>query len=99
MLLVGAGMSFHNLRALGDPRALAPSEAFDGWLSQAAALPGEARAAALVDWTQAPAARICHPREEHLMPLMVAAGAAEGPGTRIFHEIVLQVAISGFRFD
>ena len=27
VLLIGAGMSFHNLRALGDPRALAPSEA------------------------------------------------------------------------
>jgi len=99
VLLIGAGMSFHNLRALGDPRALAPSEAFDDWLSQAAALPGDARAVALADWAHAPAARICHPREEHLLPLMVASGAAEGPGTRIFHEIVLQVAISGFRFD
>jgi aromatic ring-opening dioxygenase catalytic subunit (LigB family) len=99
VLIVGAGMSFHNLRALGDPRAQAPSEAFDAWLSQAASLPGEARSDALRDWAAAPAARICHPREEHLLPLMVAAGAAEGPGQRIYHENVLQVALSGYRFD
>ena len=99
ILLIGAGMSFHNLRALGDPRALAPSEAFDAWLTEAALLPGDARAAALSDWAQAPAARVCHPREEHLLPMMVAAGAADGPGRRIFAERVLNVAISGFRFD
>ncbi len=30
----------------------------------------------LLNWEQAPAARHCHPREEHLLPLMVCAGAA-----------------------
>jgi aromatic ring-opening dioxygenase catalytic subunit (LigB family) len=30
----------------------------------------------LAAWEAAPAARVCHPREEHLMPLMVVAGAA-----------------------
>jgi aromatic ring-opening dioxygenase catalytic subunit (LigB family) len=99
ILIVGAGMSFHNLRALGDPRARTPSEAFDAWLTQAVALPGESRASALRDWATAPAARLCHPREEHLLPLMVAAGAAEGPGQRVYHENVMQVALSGYRFD
>jgi aromatic ring-opening dioxygenase catalytic subunit (LigB family) len=99
VLLIGAGMSFHNLRALGDPRASAPSEAFDAWLHDTLMRPGETRAPALMDWQHAPAARICHPREEHLLPLMVAAGAADGPGRRLFHEQVLQVAISGYRFD
>ncbi|GAB0490305.1 hypothetical protein MMPV_001537 [Pyropia vietnamensis] len=36
------------------------------------------RRAALVGWAAAPCARIAHPREEHLMPLLVAAGAAGG---------------------
>jgi aromatic ring-opening dioxygenase catalytic subunit (LigB family) len=99
VLLLAAGMSFHNLRALGDPRASAPSEAFDAWLTESAGLPGDARSTALIDWARAPAARICHPREEHLLPLMVAAGAAEGPGRRIYSERVLNVAISAFRFD
>ena len=30
----------------------------------------------LARWADAPAARQAHPREEHLIPLMVAAGAA-----------------------
>lgn len=99
VLIVGAGMSFHNLRALGDPRATLPSQQFDAWLAQAVELPAQARTTQLVDWVAAPAARICHPREEHLLPLMVAAGASEAPGTRIYSQLVLGTAISGFRFD
>ena len=99
VLLFCAGMSFHNLRALGDPRALAPSMAFDAWLGDACALPGAARAARLAEWETAPAARVCHPRPEHLLPLMVAAGASSAPGTRIYNERVLGTLISGFRFD
>src|SRR6185369_14939593 len=33
ILIVGSGLSFHNLPALGDPRAKTPSEAFDAWLT------------------------------------------------------------------
>jgi len=49
--------------------------------------------------SQQPAARICHPRPEHLLPLMVAAGASDAPGTRVYNERVLGSMISGFRFD
>jgi len=99
VLLFCAGMSFHNLRALGDPRALAPSQAFDAWLGETCAQPGAERAQRLEQWNEAPAARIAHPRHEHLLPLMVAAGASEAPGTRIYNERVLGTMISGFRFD
>ena len=99
VLILGAGMSFHNLRALGDPRATAPSEAFDRWLTDAVSLPAERRAVQLADWADAPAARIAHPREEHLLPLMVAAGAAESAGRQVYSEHVLGTAISGYRFD
>ncbi|MET0292857.1 MAG: class III extradiol ring-cleavage dioxygenase [Steroidobacteraceae bacterium] len=99
VLLFCAGMSFHNLRAMGDPRALAPSKAFDDWLTEAVTLPPAARASRLERWSEAPAARIAHPRHEHLLPLMVAAGAADGPGKRIYHEEVLGMMISGYRFD
>jgi aromatic ring-opening dioxygenase catalytic subunit (LigB family) len=92
-------MSFHNLRAMGDPRALAPSVAFDTWLGEAIAQPAAQRAERLAAWEQAPAARICHPREEHLLPLMVAAGAGDGPGRRVFNERVLAMQISGYRFE
>ncbi len=76
--LVASGNSFHNLRALfrQDPRYVAASREFDAWLVETLALPTVERDARLERWSQAPAARDCHPREEHLLPLMVAAGAA-----------------------
>ncbi|HRE48988.1 MAG TPA: hypothetical protein PLD47_14770 [Aggregatilineales bacterium] len=46
-----------------------------------------------------PAARASHPREEHLIPLMVAAGTSDAPGQSDYREHVLETAISGFRFS
>jgi aromatic ring-opening dioxygenase catalytic subunit (LigB family) len=99
VLLLCAGMSFHNLRALGDARATIPAQQFDAWLGRAASLAGDDRIAQLLRWEDAPSARICHPRPEHLLPLMVAAGASELPGQRIYNEEVLATRISGFRFE
>lgn len=99
VLILGSGMSFHNMRGYGDPRFTTPSLAFDHWLRDAVQQPGPARRQALAQWQQAPAGRLSHPREEHLLPLMVAAGAAEGPGRRVYGELVLGTAVSGFRFD
>ena len=76
IFIVGSGMTFHNLRAFGDPRATAYSEVFDQWLRDTMALEPAERARGLTEWSKAPAARIAHPREEHLIPLMVATGAA-----------------------
>lgn len=76
VLLVGSGMSYHNMRGFRQPQGRADSEVFDAWLQRAAVSePGE-RDAALTRWSDAPAARRVHPREEHLLPLMVMAGAA-----------------------
>lgn len=98
VLVLGSGMSFHNLRAMGDPRVAEPSREFDRWLSSAAAAePGE-RTKRLARWSEAPFARLCHPREEHLLPLMVAAGASHEPGTRDYGELVLGGEVSAFRF-
>jgi aromatic ring-opening dioxygenase catalytic subunit (LigB family) len=99
VLIVGSGMSFHNMRGYRDPRFTAPSEAFDQWLAATVADDPVARADRLVHWAQAPAARLSHPREEHLIPLMVAAGASQAAGRRIYGEHVMQTALSGFRFD
>lgn len=99
VLVMGAGMSFHNLRALGDPRLTEPSRQFDAWLDAAARSPADERAALLSHWQDAPAARLAHPRHEHLLPMMVAAGASDQPGRRIYSELVLGTMISGFAFD
>ncbi|HXC60913.1 MAG TPA: class III extradiol ring-cleavage dioxygenase [Steroidobacteraceae bacterium] len=99
VLLIGAGMSVHNLRALGDPRMTAPASEFDVWLNDAVTAPAAERSSKLSRWDTAPNARLCHPRHEHLLPLMVAAGASESTGTRVYHEMVLGTPIAGFRFD
>lgn len=99
VVIIASGMSFHNMRAYGDQRATAPSQAFDSWLVDSAKLDGAARAERLTQWADAPSGRFSHPQEEHLLPLMVAAGAAEGPGEHVYAEEVLATAISGFRFN
>ena len=99
VLIVGSGMSFHNMRGYGDPRFTAPSDAFDAWLTKAVEADAETRTAELGHWEDAPAARASHPREEHLIPLMVAAGTSDAPGQSDYREHVLETAISGFRFS
>jgi len=96
--IVGSGMSFHDLRTFrdGDTRA---SAAFDAWLDETAKAPEAEREARLTAWDKAPSARECHPREEHLLPLMVVAGAAgESKGTRDFNDKIGGKMISAFRF-
>jgi len=101
VLIIGSGLSYHNLRAFG-PQAREPSKAFDDWLDRTVVgAAGSARDARLMDWASAPAAHIAHPREEHLIPLMVAVGAAsEEVGERVYHEDAFMggLAVSSFRF-
>jgi aromatic ring-opening dioxygenase catalytic subunit (LigB family) len=96
ILIVGSGMSYHNLRRLfrgHDPDAAI----FDEWLT--AAVTSSERDKFLTAWKSAPAAHEAHPREEHLLPLMVAAGAAAGEAvTQAYHDSVNGIAISGYRF-
>ena len=98
VLIVGSGMSFHNLRGYNDPRFTAPSQQFDAWLAESLMLKASSRAERLARWEEAPAARLSHPRAEHLMPLMVAAGSSAEPGEKIYAEHVLKTAISGYIF-
>ncbi len=100
VLIIGSGLSYHNLRALGPP-AKVPSAAFDAWLQETlvAASPQQ-RVERLGSWAQAPAARACHPQEDHLMPLMVAVGAAQDDAaTCCYHEDgFMGSTVSSFRF-
>lgn len=97
VLILGSGMSWHNMQGFS-PRYTAASETFDAWLT-AAVSDVAGREDALNNWANAPFARVAHPREEHLAPLFVAAGAAEGePGKRIFSDIAMDVRLSAFAF-
>ena len=101
VLIVGSGLSYHNLRAFG-PQARQPSAAFDQWLDETLVhSTPEQRDVRLLAWAKAPSARAAHPREDHLLPLMVAVGAADREsGARVYHEDEFMggIAVSSFRF-
>ncbi|MFV0317461.1 MAG: DODA-type extradiol aromatic ring-opening family dioxygenase [Microthrixaceae bacterium] len=101
VLIVGSGLSYHNLRLFG-PAAAEPSAQFDQWLSTTLMdTPAPQRTSALESWEQAPSARIAQPREDHLIPLMVALGAAEDQqAVRTYHETDMAggITASSFRF-
>ncbi|WP_300085107.1 class III extradiol ring-cleavage dioxygenase [Rhodoferax sp.] len=101
VLLIGSGMSFHNMRAYGNPAFGPISDAFDAWLTHAVASNPPERDQLLTHWEQAPGARQCHPAraEEHLIPLMAVAGAAGlDVGRKIFSDRVLETTLSAFSF-
>ncbi|NHN88034.1 DODA-type extradiol aromatic ring-opening family dioxygenase [Acetobacter conturbans] len=101
VLIVATGMTYHNLRQFmtGNPATDDISRSFDQWLTKTIDSETEERNDALVAWENAPGARICHPREEHLLPLMFAAGAAgQDRGVRTYSDTVMGKALSGFRF-
>ena len=101
VVILGSGLSYHNLRMF-NPQAAEPSAAFDAWLRDTLTNPDPAaRIAALEAWAAAPAARIAHPREDHLIPLMVAVGAAgDDPATCIYSQNDLRggITVSAWRF-
>jgi len=98
VFIIGSGMSYHNMRAMG-PQGRPAASTFDAWLQDAATRPASERDARLAEWQGAPAARAAHPREEHLLPLMVVAGAAQADQGRVAYQgSLLGLAISGYAF-
>jgi 4,5-DOPA dioxygenase extradiol len=94
ILVIGSGFSFHNMRAFSWQSMHAPdpaNDAFQNWLIETCAglLPQSEREQRLIEWEQAPSARYCHPREEHLLPLHVCLGMADKPATVIFDDYIL----------
>lgn len=99
VLIVGSGMSFHNLRARG-PSVTAVAAEWDAALMAAATDPDpDRRAARIADWEMLPYARFAHPEAEHLLPLMVALGAG-GDDAAIcdYRDTVMGWVVSGYRF-
>lgn len=99
VFIVGSGMTYHNMRGFGDPRAIPSSEVFDAWLREAGTAAPAVRDRLLTDWARAPGARAVHPREEHLMPMMVIAGAAGADvGTVAFNGTMMGLRLSAYHF-
>src|SRR5690606_5316722 len=102
VLIIGSGLSYHNLRAFFNPSSTADkqaAQAFDLWLQHSFAQLAPERRACLEHWIDAPGARQLHPRAEHLLPLMLIAGAGgNGPGRPLPAETILGKAVSALRF-
>jgi len=105
VLIIGSGNTYHNMAVMmrsmhgGAGGAIAGLD-FDRWLSEAVTHPDPAqRNAMLANWAQAPGAREANPREEHLIPLHVVAGAAgEDRGVKTLEDHVMGAVESAFRF-
>lgn len=100
VLIIGSGMSYHNTHRFMKPGdANLQSDEFDAWLTKTCMLPEPERDEQLRRWSAAPAAFDAHPREEHLMPIMVIAGAAgDDLGTRVFSDRVMGATVSAYQF-
>jgi aromatic ring-opening dioxygenase catalytic subunit (LigB family) len=102
VLIVGSGFSYHDTRGMRSGAGAEASASFDRWLNDSLikSSPDERRRR-LLRWSAAPAARAAHPREDHLIPLMVAVGAAgDDVGTRIYHQsdFMGAITVSSYRF-
>jgi 4,5-DOPA dioxygenase extradiol len=100
VLVLGSGALTHDTRHMADaddadacPRAAR----FAAWLGEALATGDIAR---LLAWEEGPHACTSHSTAEHLWPLFVALGAAEGPGLCLHASVQhATVAMQVWRFD
>jgi aromatic ring-opening dioxygenase catalytic subunit (LigB family) len=104
LLVLGSGFSFHNMQALMSKRddAVDPrNQAFEEWLAQTcsdASLPEAEREQRLANWQDAPHARYCHPREEHLLPLQLCYGLGQSAALNIFQQPVARFIASAYQW-
>ncbi len=107
ILFIGSGMSYHNMRGFftADAQGTHDSLAFDAWLTDTCANPSlsvDEREQRLINWEKAPAARSCHPREEHLLPLHVCFGFARehAPTARsVFNNEIMGKRASAYMWE
>lgn len=104
ILVIGSGFSFHNMQAFSFGDELSKDDknnAFQDWLKDVctAEKSQQEREAQLLHWEKAPYARYCHPREEHLLPLLVCASLAQGPAKVVFDDYILGKRSLAFQWN
>jgi len=99
VLIIGSGYTYHNMRGYGRQESMQASIEFERYLTKAVESVQTTRNAMLVDWLEAPFARQNHPREDHLVPLFVIAGAAgEDVGKRLLLDKAFGVVMANYQF-
>lgn len=99
VLILGSGMSFHNMGGFMNTRFAQDSLLFHQWLTESIEAQPIVRNERLLQWAEAPSARHVHPEEDHLIPLMVIAGAAgDDVGKKVFEGNFLGPIINAYQF-
>lgn len=94
LLVIGSGFSFHNMQAFdwsGVERPDPLNDAFQDWLINTCVHQSNSKLTleSLLHWEKAPNARYCHPREEHLLPLLVCSAYAQNSANVVFDDYIL----------
>lgn len=100
ILIIGSGFSFHNMREFDFSGKNIENPLNDGFQDQLIEIcctqNNEEKWKSLVNWESLPGARYCHPREEHLLPLLVCAGLSKGLGVKVFDDYILGKRATAF---
>ncbi len=104
ILVIGSGFSFHNMQAFswgGGNQEDPANDAFQDWLINVMAgdFTQEERERKMIEWENAPSARYCHPREEHLLPAHVCLGMANNKAKVVFDDQILGKRSVGFLWE
>jgi 4,5-DOPA dioxygenase extradiol len=100
-LFIGSGFSFHNMKGFFDKtdEIRSANENFENWLKNtllSEKADYDSIEQKLINWRLAPGAEVCHPREEHLMPLHVCFGITQKQATDHTQMRVLSTKASNF---
>ncbi len=100
ILIMGSGLSYHNMRGFGTDQGLKASVQFGQWLNEVVTEKNILdRKNKILNWESAPSARAAHPYEDHLVPLMSVIGAAgDDVGHIAYVDRVMNVDMASYFF-
>jgi len=99
VLIIGSGMSFHNMTPAMRSSSKFFGRDFDKALVEVMKKNPQDRNNILKEWFNLPGARNAHAREEHLLPLLVVAGVAGESIGKADSFKAMKAYISGFAFE
>lgn len=104
ILIIGSGFSFHNMRQFdfeGKNIEDSLNNEFQDKLIEICCSEKDEmkKIECFINWEAFPGARYCHPREEHLLPLLVCVGLSKNVGTKVFDNYILGKRATAFLWE
>jgi aromatic ring-opening dioxygenase catalytic subunit (LigB family) len=104
--MLGSGYTFHNLPNFFHPTQESKQAArnFNEWLKETMLSSSSSKMKqCLKNWDHAPGAKQSHPREEHLIPLLITAAASDFTGAHVIYDTTkdadLEHVVTGYLFN